>query len=94
MVPGKCSKSEDLQGHFWRHDSEPYHLGWAYEETNRRELARQHFEQVLKVSSNYPATAEIKKELAHLKSQATTTWPSVTKPGCIMRPRSRFQGCW
>jgi tetratricopeptide (TPR) repeat protein len=45
-----------------------YHLGWAYEKTQQPALARQHFEQVLKTSPNYPAAAEIKKELAHLKS--------------------------
>ena len=41
-----------------------YHLGWAYEKTNRPALARQHFERVLKDNPNYPAAAEIKKELA------------------------------
>jgi tetratricopeptide (TPR) repeat protein len=45
-----------------------YHLGWAYEKTQRPELSRQNFEQVLKTSPNYPAAAEIKKELSHLKS--------------------------
>ena len=45
-----------------------YHLGWAYEKTQQPALARQHFEQVLKTTPNYPANAEIKKELAHLKS--------------------------
>jgi tetratricopeptide (TPR) repeat protein len=45
-----------------------YHLGWAYEKTAQPALARQHFEQVLKTNPNYPAAAEIKKELAHLKS--------------------------
>jgi tetratricopeptide (TPR) repeat protein len=45
-----------------------YHLGWAYEKTQQPALARQEFEQVLKTSPNYPATEEIKKELAHLKS--------------------------
>ena len=45
-----------------------YHLGWAYEKTQQPALARQHFEQVLKTTPNYPASGEIKKELAHLKS--------------------------
>jgi tetratricopeptide (TPR) repeat protein len=45
-----------------------YRLGWAYEKTAQPALARQHFEQVLKTNPNYPAAAEIKKELAHLKS--------------------------
>jgi tetratricopeptide (TPR) repeat protein len=45
-----------------------YHLGWAYEKTNQPALARQHFEYVLKIKPNYPAAAEIKNELTHLKS--------------------------
>jgi tetratricopeptide (TPR) repeat protein len=45
-----------------------YHLGWAYEKTEQPALARQHFEQVLKIAPNFPAAAEIKKELSHLKS--------------------------
>jgi tetratricopeptide (TPR) repeat protein len=45
-----------------------YHLGWAYEKTQQPALARQQFEQVLKINPNYPATEEIKNELAHLKS--------------------------
>ena len=45
-----------------------YHLGWAYERTDRPALARQHFEHVLKDNPNYPAAAEIKKELIRLKS--------------------------
>jgi tetratricopeptide (TPR) repeat protein len=45
-----------------------YHLGWAYEKAEKPALARQHFEQVLKLYPNYPAAAEIKKELGHLKS--------------------------
>jgi tetratricopeptide (TPR) repeat protein len=45
-----------------------YHLGWAYEKTNQPALARQHFEQVLKINPNYPAASEIKKEMSHLKS--------------------------
>jgi len=45
-----------------------YHLGWAYEKTQQPALARQQFERVLKISPNFPAAAEIKKELTHLKS--------------------------
>jgi tetratricopeptide (TPR) repeat protein len=45
-----------------------YHLGWAYEKTKQSALARQQFEQVLKINPNYPAAAEIRKELAGLKS--------------------------
>lgn len=45
-----------------------YHLGWAYEKTQQQALARQNFEQVLKISPKYPAAAEINKELGHLKS--------------------------
>jgi tetratricopeptide (TPR) repeat protein len=45
-----------------------YHLGWAYEKAEKPALARQHFEQLLKGYPNYPAAAEVKKELTHLKS--------------------------
>jgi tetratricopeptide (TPR) repeat protein len=45
-----------------------YHLGWAYEKTAQPALARKHFEAVLKENPNYPAAAEIEKELAHLRS--------------------------
>ena len=45
-----------------------YHLGWAYEKTGQAALARQHFEHLLKIHPNYPAAAEIKNELSHLKS--------------------------
>jgi tetratricopeptide (TPR) repeat protein len=45
-----------------------YHLGWAYEKMAQPAQSRQHFEQVLKANPNYPAAAEIKKELVHLKS--------------------------
>jgi tetratricopeptide (TPR) repeat protein len=43
-----------------------YHLGWAYEKTKQPALAREQFEELLKISPNFPAAAEIKKELAHL----------------------------
>jgi tetratricopeptide (TPR) repeat protein len=45
-----------------------YHLGWACEKAGQPALARQHFEHVLKIRPNYPAAAEIKNELSHLKS--------------------------
>jgi tetratricopeptide (TPR) repeat protein len=45
-----------------------YHLGWAYEKAQQPALARQHFEHLLDGHPNYPAAAEIKKELTHLKS--------------------------
>jgi tetratricopeptide (TPR) repeat protein len=45
-----------------------YHLGLAYEKTQQPALARQQFEQVLKIYPNYRDAAEIKKELTHLKS--------------------------
>jgi tetratricopeptide (TPR) repeat protein len=45
-----------------------YHLGWAYEKTAQPVLARQHFENLLKSHPNFPAAAEIQKELTHLKS--------------------------
>jgi tetratricopeptide (TPR) repeat protein len=45
-----------------------YHLGWAYEKAEQPALARQHFEHLLDGHPNYPAAAEIKKELTHLKS--------------------------
>jgi tetratricopeptide (TPR) repeat protein len=44
-----------------------YHLGWAYDKADQPALARQQFEHVLKVYPNYPAAAEIEKELVHLK---------------------------
>ena len=45
-----------------------YHLGMTYEKMNQPALARQHLEQVLKMSPNYRDSAEIKKELIRLKS--------------------------
>ena len=45
-----------------------YHLGMTYEKMGQPSLARQHFEQVLKIFPNYRDAAEIKKELNHLKS--------------------------
>jgi tetratricopeptide (TPR) repeat protein len=44
-----------------------YHLGWAYEKAGQPALARQHFEHLLKIRPNYPAAAEVKNELSHLK---------------------------
>jgi tetratricopeptide (TPR) repeat protein len=45
-----------------------YHLGMAYEKTQQPALARQHLEHVLKINPNYRDAAEIKKQLASLKS--------------------------
>jgi len=45
-----------------------YHLGQAYEKAERPELARQHFERVLKLDPNYTDAADIRKQLAQLKS--------------------------
>lgn len=45
-----------------------YHLGMAYAKVNQSTLARQQFEQVLKGFPNYPNAAELKSELAHLRS--------------------------
>jgi len=45
-----------------------YHLGLAYEKTDQPQLARQQLQQVLKINPNYSDAAEVKKELAQLKS--------------------------
>jgi tetratricopeptide (TPR) repeat protein len=45
-----------------------YHLGLAYEKAEKPELARQHFERVLKIDPNYSDAADIRKQLAQLKS--------------------------
>lgn len=45
-----------------------YHLGMAYEKTQQPALARQHLEHALKINPNYRNAAEIKKQLASLKS--------------------------
>jgi tetratricopeptide (TPR) repeat protein len=45
-----------------------YHLAMAYEKSEQPALARQQFEQVLKIFPNYRDAAEIKKELIRLKS--------------------------
>jgi tetratricopeptide (TPR) repeat protein len=45
-----------------------YHLGMAYEKTLQPALARQQFEQVLKVNPNYHDAAAVRLELTHLKS--------------------------
>lgn len=45
-----------------------YHLGLAYAKTDQRRLAREQLERVLKIDPNYGAAAEVKKELASLKS--------------------------
>jgi Tfp pilus assembly protein PilF len=45
-----------------------YHLGLAYEKTAQPTLARQHFERVLKINPNYSHAADVKTQLAQLKS--------------------------
>jgi tetratricopeptide (TPR) repeat protein len=45
-----------------------YHLAMAYEKSEQPALAREQFEQVLKIFPNYRDAAEIKKELIRLKS--------------------------
>jgi len=45
-----------------------YHLGMAYEKTDQPARARVQLEHVLKIDPNYRAAAEIKKQLAGLKS--------------------------
>ena len=45
-----------------------YHLGLAYEKTQRPALARQHLERALKIAPNYSAAADIRKQLDLLKS--------------------------
>lgn len=45
-----------------------YHLGMAYAKTDQPALARAQLERVLTLNPNYPAAAEIKKQLSSLKS--------------------------
>jgi Flp pilus assembly protein TadD len=45
-----------------------YHLGLAYQKTEQPARARAQLERVLKIDPNYRAAAEIKKQLASLKS--------------------------
>ena len=45
-----------------------YHLGLAYQKTNQPACARQQLERVLKIDPNFAEAAEIKKQLAGLKS--------------------------
>jgi len=45
-----------------------YHLGLAYQKTNQPALARQHLEKVLKINPNYSDAADVKKQLAQLRS--------------------------
>jgi Flp pilus assembly protein TadD len=45
-----------------------YHLGLAYAKTDQRRLAREQLERVLKIDPNYGAAADVKKELALLRS--------------------------
>jgi tetratricopeptide (TPR) repeat protein len=46
-----------------------YHLGMAYEKSEQPALARQQFEQVLKIFPNYRDADQIRKELTRLKSK-------------------------
>ena len=45
-----------------------YHLGLAYERASKPALAKQHFERVLKLDPNYSDAADVKKQLAQLRS--------------------------
>jgi len=45
-----------------------YHLGMAYVKTDQPALARQQLERVLKINPNYSDAAEVRKQLAQLKS--------------------------
>jgi len=45
-----------------------YHLGLAYEKAAKPGLAKQHLERVLKINPNYSDAADVKKQLAQLKS--------------------------
>ena len=45
-----------------------YHLGQAYEKAEKPVVARQQFERVLKIDPNYTDAADIRKQLAQLKS--------------------------
>jgi Flp pilus assembly protein TadD len=45
-----------------------YHLGLAYDKNAQPELARRHFERVLKINPNYSSAAEVKKMLSQLHS--------------------------
>ena len=44
-----------------------YHLGLAYQKLDKRLLARQHLEDVLKINPNYPEIEDVKKALAQLR---------------------------
>jgi len=45
-----------------------YHLGLAYEKTDQAQLARQQLERVLEIDPHYSGAADVKKQLAQLKS--------------------------
>jgi tetratricopeptide (TPR) repeat protein len=45
-----------------------YHLGLAYQKVGKSALARQQLEQVLKLNPNYTDAADVKKQLAQLRS--------------------------
>ena len=59
-LSGKSKAPEDPGIH--------YHLGLAYEKTNQPALARQHLEKVLRINPNYSDAADVKKQLALLRS--------------------------
>ena len=59
-LSGKQKAAEDPGIH--------YHLGLAYQKTNQPALARQHLEKVLKINPNYSDAADVKKQLALLRS--------------------------
>jgi tetratricopeptide (TPR) repeat protein len=45
-----------------------YHLGLAYAKASQPALAIENFERVLKIDPNYSDAADVKKQLAQLKS--------------------------
>jgi Flp pilus assembly protein TadD len=45
-----------------------YHLGLAYAKASQPALAKENFERVLKIDPNYSDAADVKKQLAQLKS--------------------------
>ena len=45
-----------------------YHLGLAYAKVSKPALAKEHLERVLKIDPNYSDAAQVRKELAQLKS--------------------------
>ena len=45
-----------------------YHLALAYQKTNQSVLARQELQRALKINPNYSDTADLKKQLAEVRS--------------------------